>query len=165
MLPGADDQVRPLDRPGPEPESLRSTDGRRVITVLPQPDGSYDLVITSAGSLQAIARRHARTARRMITLAREWAGLPSAPGLAALAEAVRCHMPAQPGSRHGDQPVPVEMWWGPLGAAGECGWSVRFVTGLSSGGRTRRWGWAAGPPLTSALLAARDIQLGRRDPS
>jgi len=85
----------------------------------------------------------------------------AAPSLRLLAEAVRCHVPVQPDSRHGTGPVPVEIFYGPLpdGTGGQrCDWSVRFVTGLSPGGRTRRWGWARGRTLASALQAARGIQ-------
>jgi hypothetical protein len=85
------------------------------------------------------------------------------PSLRLLAEAVRCHVPVQPDSRHGTEPVPVEIFYGPLtdpaGTGGRrCAWSVRFVTSLGPGGRTRRWGWASGRTLASALQAARVIQ-------
>jgi hypothetical protein len=33
-----------------------------------------------------------------------------APSLRLLAEAVRCHVPVQPDSRHGTDPVPVEIF-------------------------------------------------------
>lgn len=85
----------------------------------------------------------------------------AAPSLRLLAEAVRCHVPIQPGSRHGTDPVPAGIFYGLLPAGtGEqrCDWSVRFVTGLSPGGRIRHWGWARGRTLASALQAARDIQ-------
>jgi hypothetical protein len=39
-----------------------------------------------------------------------------------------------------------------------CAWSVRFVTSLGPGGRTRRQGQASGRTLASALQAARVIQ-------
>src|SRR5258708_9631900 len=89
---------------------------------------------------------------------------PAPPSLRLLAEAVRCHVPVQPGHpRHGTEPVPVEIFYGPLtdpADTGErrCAWSVRFVTSLGPGGRTRRWGWASGPTLASPLQAAPAIQ-------
>jgi hypothetical protein len=89
---------------------------------------------------------------------------PAPPSLRLLAEAVRCHVPIQPGHpRHGTEPVPVEIFYGPLtdpAGTGErrCAWSVRFVTSLGPGGRTRRWGWTSGRTLASALQAARAIQ-------
>jgi hypothetical protein len=86
------------------------------------------------------------------------------PSLRLLAEAVRCHVPVQPGHpRHGTEPVPAGIFYGPLtdpaGTGGRrCAWSVRFVTSLGPGGRTRRWGQASGRTLASALQAARVIQ-------
>jgi len=87
-----------------------------------------------------------------------------------LAEAVRCHVPMQPEHpSHGTEPVPVEIFYGPLSdpaGTGErrCAWSVRFVTCLGPGGRTRRWGWASGRTLASALQAARVIQRAAAGP-
>jgi hypothetical protein len=112
----------------------------------------------------------------MLALVQEWARNPAlpppagaAPSLRALAEAVRCHIPVQPEHpRHGTDPVPVEIFYGPLSSPGTgercCGWSVRFVTGLGPGGRTRRWGWASGPTLARAMQAARGIQLASASP-
>lgn len=95
---------------------------------------------------------------------------PAPPSLRLLAEAVRCHVPIQPEHpRHGTEPVPVEIFYGPLtdpaGTGGRrCAWSVRFVTSLGPGGRTRRWGWASGRTLASALQAARVIQRAAAGP-
>jgi hypothetical protein len=92
----------------------------------------------------------------------------AAPSLRLLAEAVRCHVPVQPEHpRNGTEPVPVEIFYGPLSdGTGEqrCAWSVRFVTSPGSGGRTRRWGWASGRTLASALQAARAIQRAAAGP-
>jgi len=173
MLLNDGDQVRPLDSPGAMPESLRSDDGSRIIEIIPRADGSYHVAVKSVSG-QAIADRFPATAPRMRALVHEWAHSPArpddpAPSLRALAEAVRCHVPVQPEhSRHGTDPVPVEIFYGPLSDPGtgerRCGWSVRFVTGLGPGGRTRRWGWASGPTLARVLQAARAIQLAAPSP-
>jgi hypothetical protein len=72
------------------------------------------------------------------------------PSLRLLSESVRCHVPVQPGDpRHGTEPGPAGIFYGPLtdpaGTGGRrCAWSVRFVTSLGPGGRTRRQGQAGG---------------------
>jgi hypothetical protein len=83
--------------------------------------------------------------------------------LAALAEQVRCHVPVQPEHpHHGTDPVPVQIVYGlvydPALRAERPAWSVRFVVGLTPGGRTRRWGRTQAATLTKALAAARDLQ-------
>jgi len=121
MLLNDGDQVRSLDSPQPRPESLRSDDGSRIIEIIPRADGSYHVAIKSASG-QAIAGRFPRTAPQMLALVQEWARNPAlpppagaAPSLRALAEAVRCHIPVQPEHpRHGTDPVPVEIFYGPL---------------------------------------------------
>jgi hypothetical protein len=173
MLLRDGDQVRLLDSPGPRPESLRSADGSRIIEVIPRADGSYHLVIRSIGG-QVIGDRFPPTAARMRAVVQEWAASPAppadaAPSLHALAEAVWCHVPVQPENpRHGTGPVPVEIFYGPLPDPGtgerRCGWPARFVTGQGPGGRTRRWSWARGRTLASALQAARAIQLAVTSP-
>jgi hypothetical protein len=64
------------------------------------------------------------------------------------------HVPVQPEHpRHGTEPVPGGIFYGPLSdGTGEqrCAWSVRFVTNLGTGVRTRPWGWASGHTLATA---------------
>jgi hypothetical protein len=160
------DQVRPLDTPGPQPESVRSDDGRRLIEITPRANGSYHVVIPSASNGQVITQRFPATAPRMHAVVLSWAYDES--GLDCLAEAVRCHVPVQPGHpRHGTAPVPVEIYYGPSPddtGQRRCGWTTRFVTSLAPGGHTRNWGWATGQTLAGALLAARDVQRSATPP-
>jgi hypothetical protein len=51
------DQVRPLDTPGPQPETVRSDDGRRLIEITPRANGRYHVVIRSASNGQVITQR------------------------------------------------------------------------------------------------------------
>jgi hypothetical protein len=160
------DQVRPLDIPGPQPEAVRSDDGRRLIEIIPRANGSYHVVIRSASTGQVITQRFPATAPRMQAVVLSWAYDET--GLDSLAEAVRCHVPVQPDHpRHGTAPVPVEMYYGPLpDGTGQrrCGWTARFVTSLAPGGHTRNWGWASGQTLAGALLSARDVQRSATPP-
>jgi hypothetical protein len=83
--------------------------------------------------------------------------------LRAYAEQVRCHVPVQP-ERPGQDtdPVPLEIFYNqsydPDLRTDRPVWTVRFVLGLTPSGRTRRWGWAHGPTLTEALVAAHTLQ-------
>jgi hypothetical protein len=146
--------------PVPQPESVRSGDGRRLIEIIPRANGSYHVVIRSASNGQVITQRFPATAPRMHAIVLSWAYEET--GLDSLAEAVRCHVPLQPDHpRHGTAPVPVEIYYGPLpDGTGQrrCGWTTRFVTSLGPGGHTRNWGWASGQTLAGVLLAARDVQ-------
>jgi hypothetical protein len=75
----------------------------------------------------------------------------------ALARAVQGHVPHQPWSRWGNEPVPVEITF--TGHSDpDAPWSVKFVTGLKGG--NRKWAYASGATLTTALRAARAKQLG-----
>ena len=73
MLLHDGDQVRPLLRPGLRPETVRSTDGRHLIEIIPRADRSYAVVLRSAATGQVITDQLPRTARQMITLVRAWA--------------------------------------------------------------------------------------------
>jgi hypothetical protein len=84
------------------------------------------------------------------------AGAPESAPIRSLAEAVRCHVPVQPWSRYGDDPVPVEMSWDGKK------WAVRFVTAVSQG--RRQWKTATGTTPDAALDAARRIQRGETRP-
>jgi hypothetical protein len=120
-----EDQVRPLDIPGPRPESVRSDDGRRLIEITPRANGSYHVVIRSASTGQVITQRFPATAPRMQAVVLSWAYDDT--GLDGLAEAVRCHVPLEHDHpRHGTAPVPVEIYYGPLpDGTGQrrCGWT------------------------------------------
>lgn len=79
-----------------------------------------------------------------------------------LARDVQRHVGHQPWGHHGNEPVPLEVWFdaGDLGATPT--WTVRFVTGVKGDPErgTRTWGRASGPTIEAALRAARKMQAG-----
>ena len=72
-----------------------------------------------------------------------------------LARAVQHHVPEQPWSYCGNNPVPLEITYS------NGIWKVAFVVSLSPSGKTRRWSNARGTSLYAALEAARKIQEGK----
>jgi hypothetical protein len=76
MLLHDGDQVRPLLRPGPRPETVRSADGRHLIEIIPRAGRSYAVVLRSAATGQIITDQQPSNARQMISVVRAWADAP-----------------------------------------------------------------------------------------
>jgi hypothetical protein len=75
-----------------------------------------------------------------------------------LAALVQTHVTGQPWGRHGNNPVPIELFYNHRDHA--TAWTVRHV--LRVKGTHRHWGYASGPTILAALKAARASQTGRR---
>lgn len=85
--------------------------------------------------------------------------------LDALARAVQDHIPEQPWSRRGNDPLPVQIEYDAHAAPGLAPWWVRFVVAVKPGGAPegkRAWATVRGDTLSAALTAARAAQRAAR---
>lgn len=76
--------------------------------------------------------------------------------LNSLAALVQRHVPEQPWSSYGHEPIPVQIWFS---QDREEPWTVEFVLGLNSTGSRRRKGFASGTTVEEALQKARRMQM------